>query len=218
MTVLLVLVTLIMFLIADHFVQKSRERAAQLAVRPGYAPQEFLLPPNVALATNHTWMKNESKGITTVGLDEFLGRLVGAVEDIILPQVGASLSPATATISLKEGRNSLALAAPVSGRVVAINENVLRNPGLARTDPYGTGWLMKVQPDRHDEKQHVFSGSQAMEWLRKQTELAKEFLTVRMPQAGFVTMQDGGVPVDGLLKNYDTRVWEEFQQSFVTLR
>ena len=57
-----------------------------------------------------------------------------------------------------------------------------------------------------------------MEWLRKQTELAKEFLTVRTPQAAFVTMQDGGVPVDGLLKNYDTHVWEEFQQSFVTLR
>ena len=218
MTVLLVLLTLIMFLVADHFVQKSRERAAQLATRPGYGSLEFLLPPNVALATNHTWMKNESKGITTVGLDEFLGRLVGAVEDIILPQVGSSLSPATATINLKDGKKSLALASPVRGRVVAINENVLKNPALAKIDPYGTGWLMKIQPESHEEKQRAFSGTQAMEWLRKQTELAKEFLTVRAPQTALVTMQDGGVPVDGLLKKYDVRVWEEFQQSFVTLR
>ena len=125
MTVLLVLLTLTMFLVADHFVQKSRERAAHLASQPAYGATEFLLPPNVDLATNHTWMKREPRGITTIGLDEFLGRLVGAVENIVLPQVGASLTPAAATISLRDGKKSLALAAPVGGRVVAINERVL---------------------------------------------------------------------------------------------
>lgn len=218
MTVLLVLLTLTMFLVADHFVQKSRERAAHLASQPAYGATEFLLPPNVDLATNHTWMKREPRGITTIGLDEFLGRLVGAVENIVLPQVGASLTPAAATISLRDGKKSLALAAPVGGRVVAINERVLQNPELAKVDPYGTGWLMKIQPENQNAKHDAFSGSQAIQWLRKQTELAKEFLTLRAPQAGYATMQDGGVPVDGMLKHYDVRVWEEFQQSFVVLR
>src|SRR5664279_2253414 len=115
---------------------------------------------------------------------------------------------------LRDGSKVLTLAAPVKGKVVAVNRQVLANPGLARSDPYGTGWLLKIQPERSLSGKNLLSGNKGIEWLRGQFGLAKEFFAARMPQVEFATMQDGGIPVEGMLKNCNEKTWEEFQKEF----
>ena len=199
MTVLFVIFTIILFLTADYAVQKARTakaRRLQESLSHGLSGFPIRIPDGVALAVNHTWFRTEPKGVATIGLDQFLGHMVGAVERILLPEVGAALSPASASIVLCDGSKSLKLAAPTKGKVVAVNTSILKNPALARKDPYGAGWLLKIQSANGRSGSTILSGGKGIEWLKEQLDLAKEFLVVRAPQAQYATMQDGGIPVE----------------------
>jgi glycine cleavage system H protein len=211
MTVLLVLATLILFLTIDYFLQKRSMKAMALA-------GAVTLPDDVALATNHLWVREEPGGITTIGIDGFLGGLTGVLREIVLPQVGAHVSPGTADFRLGHGEKSLSLASPVAGRVKEINTEVIKNPALTRNDPYRAGWLLKLSSDRPRRSAvNLVSGLQAREWLRRQVELVKDFLSVNLPGARLATLQDGGTPVDGVLQQFDQEVWRKFQETFATL-
>jgi glycine cleavage system H protein len=212
MTVLLVLCTLILFLVADHFVQKRR--VSELV--PARMPQGFNVPEGISLAQNHTWSREDERGRTTLGLDELIGRLVGTIDEIILPPLDASVSPATVAFSIRQGGKTLSFAPPVSGRIVEVNRNVMENPHLAQGRPYTDGWLMKIHPTTAPRRAGT-TGTAAIAWLQQQTDLVKEFLGARSSHPGVAFMQDGGIPAAGVLSSFDEAVWNEFQQQFASL-
>jgi len=209
MTVLLVLGTLVIFLIADYVVQRFRE-----AKEAADARQPFTIPAGVSLAANHTWVK-QVRGMTIIGLDDFIGRMVGSVESLMLPGIGAGVTPATAAIALCDGDRSLEIAPPVAGVIVGVNTKVLKNPSLARHDPYGAGWLLKIKTDKRSlSRLRLLDGAAAGQWLKRQTELAREFFAGALPGPQLVTLQDGGIPVDGVMKLCDAHTWKEFERQF----
>jgi glycine cleavage system H protein len=213
MTVLLMLFTLIVFLTADYFVQRSRAAGARAAAHAW----GVRIPEDVELATNHMWLTGTRNEVATIGMDELLGGLVGVVNTIVLPRVGAKVTTADA-ISLQAGEKFLEVAVPIQGEVVAINDAVVHNTRLAVEDPYGAGWLVKIRPETHVVRQSTIMGTRAKDWLRTQADLMKEFLLGCDTQVKLVTMQDGGMPVEGVLKQYDQKVWLEFQRTFIVLR
>lgn len=215
MTVLFVLATLTLFLTLDHFVQRIRTRKAvqQVTERLVALGQAFQpLPDGIRLRTNHTWSKVEAPGIVTIGLDEFLAKFLGAVENIAIPSSGVTVDPEGQGIILHDGEKALRLASPVAGKVVSVNQDVMRSPALAAKDPYGKGWLMKVQAEK---KNDGMIGAQAMQWLREQADAAKEFFSGVEGRGAYVLAQDGGEPVAGLMKQYDKSAWREFQHRFL---
>ena len=211
MTVLLVLFTLILFLAADHFVQKSR-RSRVLA----QARQRLVLPDDVALASNHTWIRKDRLGTITLGLDELMGKLVGAIDEIILPSVDSSITPARATISIRQGGKTLSFAPPVAGRVVEVNTRVRNEPRLARHRPYDEGWLVRIQPATVAPRESR-TGNAANAWLKEQAERVKEFLAARSAHNEPAFLQDGGLPAAGVLSGFAINVWHEFEREFVAL-
>ncbi len=218
MTVLLVLITVAAFLLADFIVQKTRS-ARGLAAALDAVARPLRLPHGVALASNHTWLRQDREGVTTIGIDEFLSRLVGAVEDIIVSPAGTALSPAMESVQLRDGTRMLRLAAPLQGRVVEVNPELRRNPGIAVSDPYGSGWLFRVKSaDGSRTPAGMPSGERAAEWLRAQFAAIRDFLADRAIGEAAGMVQDGGLPVEGVLKSCDAQTWEEFQAAFVTLR
>ncbi|HXX63535.1 MAG TPA: glycine cleavage system protein H [Bacteroidota bacterium] len=215
MTVLLVLLTIVIFLGADHVVQKVRLARAMRASSESSAAR-FNIPEGVSLASNNLWMTFE-KGIATIGLDEFLGQVLGAVESISLPDVGAAVEPEVRHIVLRDRDRSIRLAAPVRGRIVEINPVVLRHPATARQDPYGAGWLMRIAVGKKSTAGATLHGAAARAWLSDQAARAKEFIGTMLPQLQLATMQDGGSLVEGALKQCNQGAWEEFERRFATL-
>jgi len=219
MTVLLMLGMIVTFLGADKIVRTLRSAKARRRVE---VPAGVMSDPpeGIAFAMNHTWMKME-EGIAVIGMDEFLARMLGVVESVLLPPVGAEVAPANAEVSVSRGGRRLRLAPPVAGRVLEVNAGVLRNPALARRDPYGSGWLFKMSPAGCVPVSGSLSGAAAGEWLRAQMVLAKEFLTSASGGgrgALITTLPDGGVPSNGALMHCDAAAWEEFERRFTTIR
>ena len=162
-------------------------------------------------------MKTE-KGVAVIGTDEFLARLLGAVESVILPNAGTMVAPARADIGLAHGRRTIRLASPVAGRILEVNTDLLQNPSLARRDPYGAGWLLRISPDPScGVEQGPFASGAPGEWLRAQMSLAKEFLAAMAPRMQLATLQDGGEPVEGALLECDAAAWTEFERRFTTI-
>lgn len=220
MTVLLILFTLVLFLTADYFVQRRERRVRVLAFQPVHGPgfPYHTIPEATALASNHTWVRRDPDGSSVIGVDDFLGRLIGSIEEIVLPEPGSSLVPVRNEITLKASGRALKLAAPVQGRVVEVNEEVFRNPSLARTDPYGRGWLLRMRPASDARvSSNPFIVRNPIEWLAEQNDLAARFFSSFTLNPQLVTMQDGGLPVEGLLQSYDDEVWTSFQSTFASL-
>ncbi len=212
MTVLLVLFTLILFLTADYLVQRARER------RQVPALEEGLVPAGIRIASNHSWIRDDEHGVSTIGLDALVGTIVGAVESIVLPKTGSQVSPEQPAVVLRDGSRELRVALPVRGRVVAVNPRVIRHPGVVERDPYHAGWLVQIRPDRSRPSGDTFrSGSDAVRWLSEQAAAAREFLFAHAPQPALATMYDGGEPAAAALKSLDDDAWREFEQSFLNL-
>lgn len=223
MTVLLVLFTLILFLVFDHMVQKYRKHSPLYARRGETQAVRshgngISIPENVSIAANHTWMRKSVDGTITIGFDELLSRLVGVVESVTLSSKSDALVPsAEAAIEVK-GR-TLRLASPVRGNIVDTNADVLRNPSLILSDPYGRGWLMKVRASAGEaERSKQFIALRPAEWLREQIALVRDFIVMNSNQSQPVVLQEGGLPVEGVLQQLDVEVWEKFCHSFATLR
>ena len=74
-----------------------------------------------------------------------------------------------------------------------------------------------LQPEKNTMPKEQFFVADPKEWLRNQLRLMREFFAERMSGPQFATMQDGGEPVAMLLKQCDSNVWKDFEQSFTTL-
>src|SRR5215467_6928457 len=170
MTVLLVLLTFVTFLLIDHFhsrkvVVQPVVQAAKHDAPPRLAPSlvgGFQVPEKLRYHPGHTWALSESPSLVRVGMDEFASKLTGKIERITLPQRGQWVRQGQKIWTLHRDGTSVDMVSPIEGSVADINEAAVRDPELARKDPYGEGWLVTVQsPDAKTNFRNLLGGALA---------------------------------------------------------
>jgi glycine cleavage system H lipoate-binding protein len=205
MTALAVLAFIAAALIFDYFHSRHalpKPAVQRVPVAPG-APRPlptfvngFHVPQNLLFHIGHTWALSESPNLVRVGMDDFASRVFGKIEKIQLPQRGQWVRQGQKIVSMDRDGNSYEMLSPIEGTITDVNEAVLEHPDTARTDPYGEGWLMKVNaPDAKTSFRNLLGGSLARWW----TEEAAARLQRHMPGvlAGAMA-QDGGLAADNL--------------------
>lgn len=91
----------------------------------------------------HEWIQPEG-GQGLIGITDYAQKELGDVVYVELPAVGAELKRGETFGTVESVKSVSDLYAPVSGRVVAINQAVVDEPEILNRDPYGAGWLVKV--------------------------------------------------------------------------
>src|SRR6185369_429956 len=104
----------------------------------------FRIAPNLMYHPGHSWAVKEGGDLVRVGLDDFAARVAGKLDGITLPQRGRWVTQGQKAYTLQHDGAKVDMGSPIEGTVVELNEAVLRDPDLARRDPYGEGWLMLV--------------------------------------------------------------------------
>lgn len=220
MTVILVLMTFAIFLLIDYF--RSRKQLAQVVSRPAVANEAaarivpalvagFQVPENVRYHAGHTWALSESKDLVRVGMDDFASKLLGKIENITLPQRGRWIRQGQKVVTLFRDGKSVDMVSPIEGTITDVNETVAKSPELARKDPYGEGWLIKVQaPDSKINFRNLLGGALARMW----TEESAQRLQARMPILAGAMAQDGGVAVDDLTSHMPDEDWAAITKEF----
>lgn len=94
----------------------------------------------------HVWARPEADGAIVVGMTDAAQGLAGKIVVANLRSMGKSLARGKSAGTLESGKWVGPIPVPVAGEVIAVNEAVRADPGLINRDPYGEGWLVRVQP------------------------------------------------------------------------
>ena len=101
-------------------------------------------PDDLKYHPEHDWAKIDGDE-ATFGITWFAQEQLGEVVFVDPPEVGAQVSANTSYAEVESVKAVSDVYAPLSGEVVAVNDELSGNPELINSDPYGKGWLVRVK-------------------------------------------------------------------------
>ena len=93
---------------------------------------------------DHEWIRVEG-GVATVGITDHAQTALGDVVFVELPEMGRDVTPGEAVAVVESVKAASDVYAPVAGKVVAVNEALVDNPGTINSEPTGEGWFFKIE-------------------------------------------------------------------------
>jgi glycine cleavage system H protein len=93
---------------------------------------------------SHEWLVVDGKSVT-VGITDFAQSELGDVVFLELPAAGRNLAVGESFGVVESVKAASDLYSPVAGRIAAVNDKLAAHPELVNSDPYGEGWLLKVE-------------------------------------------------------------------------
>ena len=97
-------------------------------------------------AESNVWARLDPEGTVTVGMTAFACALAGQLVAATPKKTGKDVDRNQTICTVESGKWVGPVKAPVSGLLVAINSAAIDRPALVNEDPYGQGWLAKIQP------------------------------------------------------------------------
>lgn len=92
----------------------------------------------------HEWVQVDGS-VATVGITAYAAEKLGDIVFVDLPKVGSTVTTGTVVGEIESTKSVGELYAPVNGTVVEANDAVVASPELVNSDPFGEGWLVKVE-------------------------------------------------------------------------
>ena len=105
------------------------------------------IPPELHYTTDHEWVRRTGDDTVRVGITDFAQSALGDVVFVRLPDVDDDLTAGEAFGEVESTKSVSDLYAPVSAKVVAVNQDLESTPELVNSEPYGGGWLLDLQVD-----------------------------------------------------------------------
>ena len=104
----------------------------------------MIFPEDLKYSKEHTWLRI-SDNIGTIGITEFAQSELGEIVYADLPNDGYSFEQDKVFGSVEAIKTVSDLFMPVSGKVIETNKKLLQTPTFVNDDPYGEGWMMKIE-------------------------------------------------------------------------
>ncbi len=126
------------------------------------------LPEDLRYTKEHEWARVD-KDCVIIGLSDHAQEQLGDIVFIELPQEGDAVAKDDAFGVVESVKAVSDIYAPISGEVIEINEILIDSPELINEDPYGEGWLIKINCDDVSELDSLMSASEYLEYLKEET-------------------------------------------------
>jgi glycine cleavage system H protein len=101
------------------------------------------VPENLQYTAEHEWI--EGTGPATVGITKNAADALGDIVYLELPTVGSEIVAGAVVGEVESTKSVSELFSPVSGTVVEVNQAAVDEPSVVNSDPYGAGWLFRVE-------------------------------------------------------------------------
>ncbi len=108
------------------------------------------IPSELRYTKSHEWVRLEN-GVAVVGITDFAQSELGDVVYVELPEPGRKLAADESFGSVESVKTVSELFAPVAGTIVEVNPSLEKTPELVNSDPYGEGWMVKIQLEGEPE-------------------------------------------------------------------
>ena len=105
------------------------------------------VPQDLKYTKSHEWVRTIDDNIVEIGISEHAQELMGDMVFIELPEVGDTIEAGNDCAVVESVKAASDVYAPVSGEVIAINEELADQPELVNQEPFMGGWLFRVRTD-----------------------------------------------------------------------
>jgi glycine cleavage system H protein len=116
---------------------------------------------------DHEWVREEEDYLV-IGVTDFAQEELGDIVFVELPEVEEEFDKDDSFGVLESVKAVSDTFIPVSGRIIEVNENLIDNPELINDDPYGEGWLIKVDPADDSELDELLSAEEYAEFIEEE--------------------------------------------------
>ncbi len=126
------------------------------------------IPSDLKFTKEHEWVQLDADHIATIGITDFAQESLGDITYVQAPKEGEEIrknDPFGVVESVKAVSD---LYAPVSGRVVEVNQPLLSAPELLNEDPYQDGWIIKVEVKEPSELDDLMSPDDYKSYVEEQ--------------------------------------------------
>jgi len=115
------------------------------------------IPQELKYVESHEWLRKEEDGSYTVGITDFAQEQLGDVVFVELPEEGAEVAIEEDIAVVESVKAASDIYAPISGKIVAINEALLDEPEKVNEDAYGDAWFFRIEPTNAAELDALLS-------------------------------------------------------------
>lgn len=109
------------------------------------------IPEDLKYAESHEWVAEIDDGLFRVGISDHAQSKLGDLVYVELPGEGDNFSAGDACAVIESVKAASDVYCPISGEIVAVNDELTDSPELVNNDAYGDGWLFVVRPNDDSE-------------------------------------------------------------------
>jgi len=102
------------------------------------------IPNELSYTKEHEWVSSENL-VYTMGITDYAQAALGDIVYVQLPAIGETVTSGKVCGEVESTKSVSELYARVTGTIVAINESLSNSPETINSDPYGAGWLAKIE-------------------------------------------------------------------------
>ena len=125
------------------------------------------IPAELRYTAEHEWVAVDGP-VASVGITDYAQRALGDVVFVSVPAPGTRVTAGEPCGEVESTKSVSDIYSPVDGEVTEVNNDVDDDPGLVNSDPYGAGWLMRVQLDDQGEPTGLLSADEYAELTEDQ--------------------------------------------------
>jgi len=103
------------------------------------------IPADLKYTKEHEWVRDLPSGNISMGITDFAQGALGDIVYVQLPKIGEQITSGKVCGEVESTKSVSEIFAPVSGKVISINDSLSNSPELINFDPYNTGWLLEIE-------------------------------------------------------------------------
>ncbi len=123
------------------------------------------IPENLRYHKEHEWVLAEGK-LAKVGISAFAQEALGDIVYLEMPKTGVAVQYGKEITEIESTKTTSPLYAPVSGKIVAVNEKLKEKPELINQDPYGEGWVVVIEMAKPKEVEQLMTADAYGDFLK----------------------------------------------------
>lgn len=127
------------------------------------------IPEDLHYSKDHEWVRLEGK-IAVVGITEYAQDSLGDVVYVEVPKVGDEFAANESFGSVESVKAVSEVFSPVSGEIVGVNEALADEPEKVNQDPYGAGWMIRVEMSNPGEVDSLLTAAEYEDFTKAETE------------------------------------------------
>jgi glycine cleavage system H protein len=124
-------------------------------------------PEDIKYHKEHTWAKISGKK-ATIGITDYAQESLGDIVYVDLPETDVEVSANTELTEIESTKANSAVIAPISGRVVDVNEALTDSPEIINDDPYGKGWIAVIEIDNPSELEDLMDSDEYEAYIEEE--------------------------------------------------